>query len=197
MKNVIAHMRTLYPLSDQTVRELESRVDLCRFPKKYPLIREKTYAKYAYFIEKGMTRSYWLVDGAEVTTSFSCEGGIVFSMDELYYGKPSEEVVETLEKVEAYRIPLDELTRLWQTDIELCNWGRIAHQNEYRRLHRSHKERLTLSARERYEAFREQFPDVCRRANLSHIASYLGITLSTLSRLRAGEPDKNKTPILP
>lgn len=143
-----------------------------------------------------MTRSYWPVNGTEVTTSFSCEGGIVFSMDELYYGKASEEVVETLEEVEAYSIPLAELTRLWQTNIELCNWGRIAHQNEYRRLHRSHKERLTLSARERYEAFRKQFPDVCRRANLSYIASYLGITLSTLSRLRAGEPCGNGMSIL-
>lgn len=196
MKNVIAHMRTLCPLSDETVCELESRVTLCRFPKKYRLIRENTYAKYAYFIEKGMTRSYWPVNGTEVTTSFSCEGGIVFSMDELYYGKASEEVVETLEEVEAYSIPLAELTRLWQTNIELCNWGRIAHQNEYRRLHRSHKERLTLSARERYEAFREQFPDICRRANLSYIASYLGITLSTLSRLRAGEPCGNGMSIL-
>ena len=129
----------------------------------------------------------WVVDGEEVTTSFSVEGGIVFSMDELYYGRPSEEEVETLEEVEAYRIPLAELTRLWETNLELCNWGRIAHQNEYRRLHRSHQERLALPARERYEAFRRQFPDVCRRANLSYIASYLGITLSTLSRLRAGE----------
>lgn len=196
MKNVIAHMRALSPLSDETVQELENRATLCHFPKKYQLIRENTYAKYAYFIERGMTRSYWPVNGTEVTTSFSCEGGIVFSMDELYYGKASEEVVETLEEVEAYSIPLIELTRLWETNIELCNWGRIAHQNEYRRLHRSHKERLTLSARERYEAFKVQFPDVCRRANLSYIASYLGITLSTLSRLRSGEPSGNKMPIL-
>lgn len=187
MKKVIDTIRSQWPLSDQTVRELESVVVPCRFPKRYRLIRKGEYNRYAYFIEKGMTRSYWVVDGEEVTTSFSVEGGIVFSMDELYYGRQSEEEVETLEEVEAYRIPLAELTRLWETNLELCNWGRIAHQNEYRRLHRSHQERLALPARERYEAFRRQFPDVCRRANLSYIASYLGITLSTLSRLRAGE----------
>lgn len=196
MKNVIDKIKSVYPVSDETIRELESRLTLCRFPKKHRLIRENTYSKYAYFIEKGMTRSFWPVNGEEITTSFSCEGGIVFSMDELYYNKASEEVVETLEEVEAYRISLADLTHLWETNIELCNWGRIAHQDEYRRLHRSHQERLTLPAKERYEAFKAQFPDVCRRANLSYIASYLGITLSTLSRLRAGESAGVGTPIL-
>jgi hypothetical protein len=51
-------------------------------------------------------------------------------------------------------------------------------------LHQSHKERLTLPAKERYEEFQKQFPEVCKRVNLGFIASYLGITQSTLSRLR-------------
>ena len=128
-----------------------------------------------------------LVNGEEITTSFSTEGGIVFSMDELYFNKESEEFVETLEDVVAYRILLTDLLHLFETNLELANWGRVIHQIEYRRLHRSHKERLTLSARERYEAFRQQFPQVCQRAQLGYIASYLGITLSTLSRLRGGK----------
>ena len=115
----------------------------------------------------------------------ACERGIVFSMDELYYNKLSEEFVETLEDVVAYKISLADLNRLFQTNIELANWGRIIHQNEYRRLQRSHKERLALPAKERYEEFKQQFPQVCQRANPGYIASYLGIKLSTLSRLRA------------
>lgn len=149
------------------------------------MIKANQYSRSAYFIEKGMTRSYWLVNGEEITTSFSCEGGIVFSMDELYYNKMSEEFVETLEDVVAYKITLSDLIRLFQTNIELANWGRIIHQNEYRRLHRSHKDRLTLSAKERYEEFMQQFPQICQRVQLGYIASYLGITLPTLSRLRS------------
>ena len=49
---------------------------------------------------------------------------------------------------------------------------------------------LTLPARQRYEEFKKQFPYVCQRTNLGYIASYLGITLSTLSRLRSNENDK-------
>ena len=146
------------------------------------------FRKYAYFIEKGILRAYWVVDGEEYTTSFGAEGCIVFSMDELYYNKKSEEYVETLEEVEAYRINISDLKNLMETNLELCNWGRIIHQNEYRRLHRSHKERLSLPAKERYEEFQKQFPEICKKVNLKYIASYLGITLSTLSRLRSKRP---------
>ena len=185
MTNSIDNMLSLCPVSEDTIQELKKCMILCRFPKKYQLIKENTFCKSAYFIEKGMTRSFWLVNGEEITTSFSWEGGIVFSMDELYYNKPSEEFVETLEDVVVYKISLADLTRLFQTNIELANWGRIIHQNEYRRLHRSHKERLTLPAKERYEEFKQQFPQICQRVKLRYIASYLGITLPTLSRLRA------------
>lgn len=168
MTNILNKINSLFPISDDTVQVLKENVTHCCFPKKFQLIKADTYCKSAFFIEKGITRSFWLVDGEEVTTSFAGEGSIVFSMDELYYGKISEEFVETLEAVEAYRIPLDTLTHLFKTNIELCNWGRIIHQNEYRRLHRSHKDRLTLPAKERYEAFKEQFPDAYR-LSLIHI----------------------------
>ena len=185
MKNIIESIRKQYPVSDLTIKELESYLTPCSFPKRYQLIKEGIYCKYAYFIEKGILRAYWVVDGEEYTTSFGAEGCIVFSMDELYYNKKSEEYVETLEEVEAYRINISDLKNLMETNLELCNWGRIIHQNEYRRLHRSHKERLSLPAKERYEEFQKQFPEICKKVNLKYIASYLGITLSTLSRLRS------------
>ena len=107
METVIKNINALYPLSEDTVRMLRKKVELCCFPKKYCLIEADKYCKSAYFIEKGMTRSFWLVNGEEITTSFSCEGGIVFSMDELYYDRVSEEFVETLEEVVAYKIAFD------------------------------------------------------------------------------------------
>ena len=185
MRNIIDKMNSLYPISDETIQILKENTVLCHFPKRHQLIEANKFCKSAYFIEEGMTRSFWLVNGEEITTSFACEGAIVFSMDELYYNKMSEEFVETLEDVVAYKISLTDLLRLFETNIELANWGRVIHQNEYRRLHRSHKDRLTLSAKERYEAFKLQFPQMCQRIQLGYIASYLGITLSTLSRLRA------------
>lgn len=193
METILKKINSLYPLSETTAKALKECVTRCMIPKRTLLVQAHRHTRAAYFIEKGLTRSFWLVDGEEITTSFSSEGDIVFSMDELYYGQPSQEYVETLEDTEAYRISLADLLDLFHHNIELANWGRIIHQDEYRRLHRSHKERLTLSARERYMSFVEQFPDICQRVNLGYIASYLGITPSTLSRLHG----QRKTPCSP
>ena len=125
MKNVINQMRSLYPISDDTICILKKHVELCRFPKRFQFIKVDSFCKFAYFIEEGATRSFWLVNGEEITTSFSCEGGIVFSMDELYYNRMSEEFVETLENVVTYKISLDDLLHLFRTNIELANWGRV------------------------------------------------------------------------
>lgn len=184
MNVIISAISSLCLISDETIKELSKNVTKCQFPKKHLLIEANKRCRYAYFIEKGITRSFWSVDGEDITTSFSTEGGIVFSMDELYYGTISEEYVETLEDTIAYKISINDLNRLFKTNLELCNWGRIIHQNEYRRLHRSHKERLTLSVKERYLAFVQQYPDICKRVNLGYIASYIGTTLPTLSRIR-------------
>ncbi|MCM1501113.1 MAG: cyclic nucleotide-binding domain-containing protein [Bacteroidales bacterium] len=144
MKNIIEKIKASYQVSDEAIDRLKEHLEICSFPKKTLLVEVGKPCRQAYFIEKGMTRSYWIVNGEEITTSFSWEGSIVFSMDAMYYGQPSEEYVETVEDVTAYRISIDGLTGLFRTDIGLANWGRIIHQDEYRRLHRSHKERLAL-----------------------------------------------------
>ena len=58
MTNIIDNMLSLCPVSEDTIQELKKCMILCRFPKKYQLIKENTFCKSAYFIEKGMTRSF-------------------------------------------------------------------------------------------------------------------------------------------
>lgn len=184
MKNIIHTIQTIYPISPEALEAFQALLTPCHFAKRELIVKIGSYCRSIYFIERGITRHYWLVDGEEITTSFSIEGGMLFSMDEAYYNLPSEENIEAIEDVDAYRISIADLNHLYKTHIDWANWGRVIHQNEYRRLHRSHKELITLPASERYDAFVKQFPEVMRRANLGYIASYLGITLSTLSRLR-------------
>ena len=70
MQKIIETMRRVCPVSDATVRKLAERLVACSFPKRHRLIRENVYSRCAYFIERGMTRSFWPVDGNEITTSF-------------------------------------------------------------------------------------------------------------------------------
>lgn len=184
MQRIIDHIRSVCDLPEESASRLVAAVTPCRFNRRQMLVEAGRKTGYAYFIVSGMTRSYWLVEGEEITTSFSFEGAIVFSMDEVYYDLPSEEFVEAVEPIEAFAIEVAELRRLWAEDFPLCRWGLRIHQNEYRRIHQSHRERLTLPAAARYEAFCRQFPEAVRRARLGDIASYLGVDRSTLSRLR-------------
>lgn len=111
MTNILNKINSLFPISDDTVQVLKENVTCCRF-LKVSADKSRHILQIRLFHREGITRSFWLVDGEEVTTSFAGEGSIVFSMDELYYGKISEEYVETLEEVEAYRISRATLTHL-------------------------------------------------------------------------------------
>lgn len=178
-------MRQVTPIGDNTAALLASYLEECHFARKEMILRSGIYCRYAWFVEKGMSRHFWLEESKESVTSFSLEGGVIFSMDEFYYGEVSQEFAQAVEPIDAWRIELSTFERLFCENFELCNWGRLIHQHEYRRLHQSHRERLTLPAAARYEAFKTQFPEVCARAALGDIASYLGIDQSTLSRIRA------------
>ena len=81
MEAILKKINSLYPLSDTTAKTLKECVTHCMIPKRTLLVQAHRHARAAYFIEKGLTRSFWVVDGEEVTTSFSSEGDIVFSMD--------------------------------------------------------------------------------------------------------------------
>lgn len=183
--NIMAWLTQECGLNFDIACELTHDLRPISFSKRQCLVSEGEKCGSAFFLENGMTRSYWLVKGEEITTSFSTEGHLVFSMDEVYYNMPSEEYVEAIEPVDAYAISILRLRSLIENNHEIALWWAYIHQQEYRRLHRSHKERLTLDAAERYREFARQFPEVCRRARLGDIASYLGVTSSTLSRIRA------------
>lgn len=187
MRNIIYNIRKQPEMPDETVDLLTKQLIPCRFPKRYPLIREGVHHKYVYFIEKGVIQSYRLVDGKEATISFPCGGDTVFNMDELYYGRLSEEFVEALEDVLFYAILTKTLIELYETNIGLANWERVIRQNRHRELHRKYRERLTLLIREGYIKLKEGFLDACNRVNLGYITAYLGIISPALSKMRAEE----------
>ncbi|MCD8236187.1 MAG: Crp/Fnr family transcriptional regulator [Prevotellaceae bacterium] len=185
MQNIINGIRKYYPVSDASLALLFSKMKRLELPKKHLLIRGGTIDRHVYFIEKGFARSYVLYEGKEITIWFSREGDFTFAMQDLYHNKPGYEYVELLEDSILYAIPVKELNVLYETNIEIANWSRIAHQECLLYMDRHHNNRLFLSAKERYEQLTKELPDVVQRANLYYVASYLGITPQHLSRLRA------------
>lgn len=151
------------------------------------LTREGVEDKSVYFIEQGCARTYLLIDGKEITNWFSQEGDITFSSNALYHRKPGFEYVELLEDTLLYTLSIDQLNALYKTNIELANWSRVIHQEVLLKMQTLRIDRLSLSAKERYDKFLAEQPELFQRVNLGYIASYLGMTQQYLSSLRAAD----------
>ena len=185
MQNIIESIRRYYPVSDDSLNLLFSKMRKLELPKKHLLIKGGVIDRHVYFIEKGFTRSYCLHDGKEVTIWFSREGDMTFAMKDLYHDEPGYEYVELLENCTLYAIAIKDLNDLYETNIEIANWGRVIHQECLLYMDQHHNDQLFLSAKDRYAQLLKEAPDVIHRANLNYISSYLGITPQHLSRLRA------------
>lgn len=186
MENVIRKIRMYYPVSDEALEALVSLLERVVFPARTVIIHAGRLDRKVYFIEKGITRSYVSHDGKETTTWFSQEGDAACGSWDLYRHKAGFECVETLEETEAYSIPVERLEELYRSHIDLANWMRVLQQENFLRLQDMHIRRLNWSAQERYERLAKECPELLRRVSLGHIASFLGVTQQSLSRIRAG-----------
>lgn len=185
MKNIIAAIKNAYPVTDKAIKELTLRFSEHHFVKGEVIIRSGFLDRKVYFIERGITRSYCYINGQEVTTWFSKEGDITFGLLDLYRGEAGFEYVETLEATTAYSISIDDLNELYTKEIDIANWSRVIHQECLLSLQCSRIDRLSLSAAQRYAKLVKQWPEVLLRVNLGYIASFLGVTQPTLSKIRA------------
>lgn len=184
MKNTIESIKKKYLVSDKSIELLTSHFKEEIFPTKTHIVQANVHDRKIFFIESGLTRSYILINGNETTTWFSKEGDLAYGSMDFLKNKAGFEYVQTLEETLTYSIPIDILNDLYRTNIEIANWGRVLHQDLFLLLQDLRIERLTLSAKERYEKLLKDFPDLHNRLNLGYIASYIGVTLPTLSKIR-------------
>ena len=159
MNKIIESIKKKYPVSNDSIELLTSGFKKHLFPTKTHIISANKPDRNVFFIESGLTRSYVLTDGKETTTWFSKEGDWTYGSLDFLKNKVGFEYVQTLEETVAYSIPIDTLNNLFQTNAELANWARIAHQEAFLLLQNLRIERLTLTAKERYEKLLKDFPD--------------------------------------
>ena len=169
MRNTINSLKAKSNMSNSSINELFAHSSLLELPKKHILTSSFQNDKNFYFIEKGIARSYCVINDKELTSWFSTEGDIVFSL---------------LENTVLYAVPIKDLEKLYQTNIEIANWSRILHQEAFIMNEKRLISRLYKSAEERYIELLQTRPDLFQRVNLGYIASFLGISQVTLCHLR-------------
>lgn len=185
MNNIIRKIKSYYNVSDEALRALTHLFEKRVFPAKSLIVRAHQLDRNIYFIERGITRSYVLHNGKEITTWFSTEGDATCGSWDLYHRKAGFEYVETLEETVAYAVSIDKLNELYKSHIDIANWMRVLQQENFLKLQDTHICRLNLPAKDRYKLFIKNYPDILQRVNLGYIASFLGITQQSLSRIRA------------
>lgn len=172
-------------LTPEARHDLSAHLKKIEFPKGYILLKEDTTCNYLYFIESGLTRTFYYKDGKDVTDWISAENDFACSVISFITRKPDRRIIELLEPSVLYALSYDDSERLCAAHhcIEnffrrLVSYGLVQLQQRFDSLHFE-------SALHRYQILMETNPSFIQRVPLGMIASYIGVTQETLSRIRA------------
>lgn len=167
----------------------ETRLKEFFIPKK---VRKKQYilnagdvCQYITFVEKGLLRSFTVDDdGNEHVVQFAVEGWWISDMGSFLSGNEAQYNIEALEDSEILNLTKQAMDEMMDEIPALERYFRLLMQNNIVALQRRAIAYMSLSAEEKYLKLMDVFPDIINRAPQQYVASYLGITPETLSRIR-------------
>jgi CRP-like cAMP-binding protein len=136
------------------------------------------------YVSQGVLRSYYLINNRETTTFFQLRGSIAVALPSFLQMSPSNENIQALEHTDLLVIRRRDLYRLYQENWKWQQVGRILMEQYYIQLERHMISLQSQSATERYKQLLSRQPEVFQYVQLQFIASYLGISPETLSRIR-------------
>lgn len=155
-------------------------------PKGTCLLRAGKVERSVFFVRKGIVRAYLEDEGRQITFWIGAEGSTVVSLKSYVHGQPGYESAECMEDCSFYVLRRAALEDLFREDIEIANWGRKFAESELLKAEEKFIPLLFTTASERYEALLKNSPELLQRLPLECLASYLGVTAQSLSRIRAG-----------
>lgn len=183
--NIDQIIDNIYPLPEVSKRILQKHIAEVSFPKGYVLLRADRIEKNIYFLKQGIVRAYAMTDDSETTFWFGKEGDTVISMKSYVANQKGYEDIELLENCILYELNVQNLQQLFEQEIYIANWGRKLAEQELLKTEERLISQQFRNASERYRELLKHSPELIQRVQLGHIASYLGITQVSLSRIRA------------
>lgn len=141
--------------------------------------------KTIYFVQDGIARIYYYKEGKDITEYFAFANDIIIRAESLFTGNPSQKAIQAIEETTFIAIPSMALFKLFDNypDIERL-FRKLVERSLVDTIHRLESLQFN-SAEERYKDLIEKAPHFIKTIPLKHIASYLGITQVSLSRIRA------------
>lgn len=175
----------IYLLPGTSKQRLTASITEIACPRNSILMEAGKVVPYIYFIKEGIARAYAPAEDRDITFWFGKEGDPVVSMKSYVADLPGYEYIELLEDCILYRLETATLKELFRKDIDMANWGRKFAEKELVKTEELIISRQFKTASERYHDLMREKPDLLQRVQLGHIASYLGISQVSLSRIRA------------
>lgn len=185
MQHLLSFIGKYYPLSGAAKNALENCFEKIVLEKNELLLREGNICRYLYFLEQGAARGFYILDGKEITHWFGFENDFVTSFHSFITGQAAVENIQLIENSTLWRIAKTDLEALYNSYHEIERLVRIVYEKYYIRLEERYVNAQFKSAKERYEQLLVQSPHILERVSLGSIASYLGISQETLSRIRS------------
>lgn len=184
-EKLIRFIKEILPMSQNKVEEIASFFQNIEIAKgEYFIKYEKINNKYL-FLEKGFIRSYtYDLDGNEVTTNFYSEKQIVFEVASFFQGTSSKENFQALEGCVGWYITYEQLQTLFHNIPEFREFGRMILVKGFIDFKQRTLSLINETAEQRLENLIKIRPEIFQNAPLKNIASYLGVTDTSLSRLR-------------
>lgn len=172
-------------LPEPSKHALKKIISEVTHPKGHLLLKADRTETKVYFIKKGIVRAYTELADNEITFWFGREGDTIVSMKSYVANQKSYENIELLEECELYELRKQDLHELFLKDIHIANWGRKFAEQELLKTEERFISRQLKTSMGRYRDLMNTNPDLLQRVQLGYIASYLGITQVSLSRIRA------------
>ncbi len=182
LKQIIARR---YVLPEDSLKKLQACMSEVAFPKGFHVLEIGKVEKDIFFIKQGIVRAFTLVDGKEITFWIGKEGATIVSMNGYVNDEPGYETMELMEDSILYVLKRQKLKELFAEDLHISNWGRRYAEMELLDAEQRLISMLSAIASERYRELMEKEPELLQRIPLGSIATYLGITQASLSRIRA------------
>jgi CRP-like cAMP-binding protein len=186
LNEFIDFISEIHPLGPEAAEAFVSHLVKTSFSKKDTIVELGKQSSMLYFITKGAVREYIIDDnGNDISVWFGFENDIAVSLASFFSEEPSLTGLQAMEDVESFAIPRDSLYKLYDKFHDIERLSRLMVVSDVLSTEAYRRTFHHLTATQRYDMLITQSPEIIQRMPLTHIASFIGISLETLSRIRS------------
>ena len=186
------HFKIKVPLTEEEQEFIKKYLTVKKLRKRQYLLQEGDVCKAVAFVERDVMRLYRVnEDSTEHIVAFALEGSFMADLYSFLTQSPSQYHIDCLEDTEVLQISKANQDLLYEQVPKMERFFRILIQNAYIASTNRISSTLSKSARERYDEFLVKYPGIGQRVPDHQIASYLGLTPQSLSRIRNKMASKN------